>query len=106
MHIKTPDELQAIADDLHSTANSLAVMLDPIGADSHLMKDVFLRWPLMIHDDAADKLAPQPRPWDGLPVWPEEHASENEIWMRYCAVSVIGVNKRRLREKPRHDPVS
>ena len=79
MHIKTLDELREIADDLRSTANSLAVMLDQLVPDSHLMKDVFLHWPLMIHD-AADKLAPQLRPWDGLPVWPGEHASEDEIW--------------------------
>ena len=79
MHIKTPDELQAIADDLRNTADSLAVMIDQLVPDSHLMKDVFLRWPLMIHD-AADKLASRPMPWDGLPVWPGEHASEDEIW--------------------------
>ena len=79
MHIKTPDELQSIADDLRSTADSLAVMLNQLVPDNNLMKDVFLRWPLMIHD-AAHKLAPRPLLWDGLPVWPGEHASEEEIW--------------------------
>ena len=79
MHIRTPDELQAIADELRSTADSLAVVLDHLVPDSHLMKDVFLRWPLLIHD-AADKLAPRPIPWDGLPVWPGEQASKEEIW--------------------------
>ena len=79
MHIKTPDELREIADDLRSTANSLAVMLDQLVPDSHLMKDVFLHWPLMIHD-AADKLVPRSMPSDGLPGWPGVHASEDEIW--------------------------
>ena len=79
MHIKTPDELQAIADDLRSTADSLALMLDQLVPDSDLMKHVFLRWPLMIHD-AADKLARPPMPRDGLPIWPGELASEEQIW--------------------------
>ena len=79
MRIKTPDELREIANDLRSTADSLAVMLDQLVPDTHLMKDVFLRWPLMIHE-AADKLVPRLMPWDGLPVWPGEQASEEEIW--------------------------
>ena len=79
MQIKTPDELQAIADDLRSTAESLAMLLDHLIPDSNLMKDVFLHWPNMIHD-AADKLAPPPLPWDGLPLWPEGNVSEGEVW--------------------------
>jgi hypothetical protein len=79
MQIKTPAELQDIADDLRSTADSLATLLDKLVPESNLMKNVFLRWPLMILD-VADKLAPKSQPWDGLPVWPEEYASEDEIW--------------------------
>ena len=79
MRFKTTTELQAIAEDLRSTADTLAEMLDQLIPDSDLMKDVFLRWPRMIRD-AADKLAPRPRPWEAIPAWPEGEASEEEIW--------------------------
>ena len=79
MRFKTATELQAIAEDLRSTADTLAEMLDQLIPDSDLMKDVFLRWPRMIRD-AADKLAPRPRPWEAIPAWPEGEASEDEIW--------------------------
>lgn len=79
MRFKTATELQAIAEDLRSTADTLAEMLDQLIPNSDLMKDVFLRWPRMIRD-AADKLAPRPRPWEAIPAWPEGEASEDEIW--------------------------
>lgn len=79
MRIKTPDQLLAIADDLRSTADALAEMLDQLIPDSDLMKDVFLRWPRMIHD-AADKLSPRPMPWDAIPAWPIGDVSEHEVW--------------------------
>ena len=79
MRFKTATELQAIAEDLRSTADTLAEMLDQLIPDSNLMKDLFLRWPRMIHD-AADKLSPRPGPWQAIPAWPEEEASEDEIW--------------------------
>jgi len=76
--VKTLEDLQAVADDLRTTASSLHLLLSELVPDCDLMKSVWLKWPQMIRD-AANKLDPPPGSLDQPPPLPRAAASEQNI---------------------------
>ena len=75
MSIETLEDLQAVADDLRTTASSLHLLLSELVPDSDMMKGVWLKWPQMIRD-AANKLDPPAGSLDQPPPLPRAAASE------------------------------